>query len=222
MSEEGKDRHYHHHGHHYGHHHHHYGHHHHHHEETQPPPPWLPTAPPVVTEYGTFQPPPQPVIGFPLPVPPPGSVLEPSEYYARVYQSVPVPPPGAVLEPSEYYAHGYQSVPVISFPLPVPPPGAVLEPSEYYARGYQSVPGYVVDERRPVTEPRLPFGIGLGWFLFIIGFFLAGFPWYVAAFIPLCNRSIDHREKSGYVACTIANNGDQHLWSIRVLASWLD
>ncbi|KAK4714627.1 hypothetical protein R3W88_020534 [Solanum pinnatisectum] len=173
MSEEDKDSHYHHYGHH--HHHHHYGHHHHDHEKTQPPPPWLPTAPPVVAEYGTFQPPPQPVIGFPLPVPPPGSVLEPSEYYARGYQSV-----------------------------PVPPPGAVLEPSEYYARGYQSVPGYVVDERRPVTEPHLPFGIGLGWFLFIIGFFLAGFPWYVAAFIPLCNRSIDHREKPGYVACTIA------------------
>ncbi|KAL3333240.1 hypothetical protein AABB24_033360 [Solanum stoloniferum] len=172
MCEEDKDSHYHHYGH---HHHHHYGHHHHDHEKTQPPPPWLPTAPPVVAEYGTFQPPPQPVIGFPLPVPPPGSVLEPSEYYARGYHSV-----------------------------PVPPPGAVLEPSEYYARGYQSVPGYVVDERRPVTEPRLPFGIGLGWFLFIIGFFLAGFPWYVAAFIPLCNRSIDHREKPGYVACTIA------------------
>ncbi|XP_049413396.1 60S ribosomal protein L18a-like protein isoform X8 [Solanum stenotomum] len=96
------------------------------------------------------------------------------------------------------------SQPVIGFPLPVPPPGAVLEPSEYYARGYQSAPGYLVDERRPVTEPRLPFGIGLGWFLFIIGFFLAGFPWYVAPFIPLCNRSIDHREKSGYIACTIA------------------
>ncbi|XP_015080396.1 60S ribosomal protein L18a-like protein [Solanum pennellii] len=175
MSEGGKDSHYHHHGHHYDHHHHHYGHHHHHQEKTQPPPPWLPTAPPEVAEYGTFQPPPQPVIGFPLPVPPPGSVLEPSEYYARGYHSV-----------------------------PVPPPGAVLEPSEYYARGYQSVPGYVIDERRPVTEPRLPFGIGLGWFLFIIGFFLAGFPWYVAAFIPLCNRSIDHREKSGFVACTIA------------------
>ncbi|KAK6785360.1 hypothetical protein RDI58_018815 [Solanum bulbocastanum] len=177
MSEEDKDSHYHHYGHHYGrrHHHHHYGHHHHDHEKTQSPPPWLPTAAPVVAEYGTFQPPPQPVIGFPLPVPPPGSVLEPSEYYACGYQSV-----------------------------PVPPPGAVLEPSEYYARGYQSVPGYVVDERRPVTEPRLPFGIGLGWFLFIIGFFLAGFPWYVAAFIPLCNRSIDHREKPGYVACTIA------------------
>ncbi|XP_069143250.1 large ribosomal subunit protein eL20z isoform X2 [Solanum lycopersicum] len=153
MSEGGKDSHYHHHGHHYDHHHHYYGHHHHHQEKTQPPPPWLPTAPPEVAEYGTFQPPPQPVIGF---------------------------------------------------PLPVPPPGSVLEPSEYYARGYHSVPGYVIDERRPVTEPRLPFGIGLGWFLFIIGFFLAGFPWYVAAFIPLCNRSIDHREKSGFVACTIA------------------
>ncbi|CAN4103020.1 unnamed protein product [Withania somnifera] len=138
MSKEGKDS-----------HHHHHGHHHHHHEESQPPPP----LPPVVSEYGTFHSPPQPVVGFPQPVPPPGA----------------------------------------------------LEPSEYYARGYQSVPGYEVDERRLVREPRLPCcGIGLGWFMFIIGFFLAAIPWYVAAFILLCTRSVDPREKPGYVSCTIA------------------
>ncbi|KAJ8532284.1 hypothetical protein K7X08_012207 [Anisodus acutangulus] len=130
MSEEGKDS------------HHHHGHRHHHHEENQPPPP----------EYGTFQSPPQPVVGFPQPVPPPGA----------------------------------------------------LQPSEYYGRGYQSVPGYV-DDRGAVIEPRLPCcGIGLGWFLFITGFFLAAIPWYVAAFILLCTRSVDHREKPGYVICTIA------------------
>ncbi|XP_075092173.1 uncharacterized protein LOC107764390 isoform X1 [Nicotiana tabacum] len=101
MSEEGKDSHHHHHGHH---------HHHHHHEDDQPPPP-----PPPPAEYGTFQAPPQPVVGFPQPVPPPGA-----------------------FEPSP----------------------------EYYARAYQVVPGYVVDERGPVREPRLPCcGIGLGWFL---------------------------------------------------------
>ncbi|GMP53396.1 hypothetical protein CsSME_00018855 [Camellia sinensis var. sinensis] len=47
------------------------------------------------TQYGTFQgvanyPPPQPVIGFPQPIPPPGAAD--------------APPPG-------YYAHGYQAVP---------------------------------------------------------------------------------------------------------------
>ncbi|XP_018626755.1 large ribosomal subunit protein eL20z-like isoform X3 [Nicotiana tomentosiformis] len=143
MSEEGKDSHHHHHGHH---------HHHHHHEDDQPPPP--PPPPPPPAEYGTFQAPPQPVVGFPQPVPPPGA-----------------------FEPSP----------------------------EYYARAYQVVPGYVVDERGPVREPRLPCcGIGLGWFLFITGFFLVAIPWYVAAFILLCTRSVDHREKPGYVTCTIA------------------
>nr|XP_016444791.1 PREDICTED: 60S ribosomal protein L18a-like protein [Nicotiana tabacum] len=139
MSEEGKDSHHHHHGHH---------HHHHHHEDDQPPPP-----PPPPAEYGTFQAPPQPVVGFPQPVPPPGA-----------------------FEPSP----------------------------EYYARAYQVVPGYVVDERGPVREPRLPCcGIGLGWFLFIIGFFLAGIPWYLGAFVLLCAQ-IDPREKPGYITCTIA------------------
>ncbi|KAM3395930.1 60S ribosomal protein L18a-like protein [Capsicum galapagoense] len=93
---------------------------------------------------------------------------------------------------------------VIGFPQPVPPPGA-LEPAEYYARGYQSVPVYVSDEKGAVSEPPLPCcGIGLGWFLFIIGFFLPAIPWYVAAFTLLCARSVDHREKPGYVACSIA------------------
>lgn len=38
---------------------------------------------------------------------------------------------------------------------------------------------------------------------FIIGFFFAGIPWYVGAFVLLCTI-VDHREKPGYVACTIA------------------
>ncbi|KAG8386507.1 hypothetical protein BUALT_Bualt03G0155700 [Buddleja alternifolia] len=95
----------------------------------------------------------------------------------------------------------------IGFPQPVPPPGvsgAPPPPSQYYAHGYQAVPGYAVIEGRPVRERRLPCcGIGLGWFLFIIGFFLAAIPWYVAALLLVCSR-IDHREKPGYVACTIA------------------
>ncbi|KAJ8441251.1 hypothetical protein Cgig2_000624 [Carnegiea gigantea] len=70
--------------------------------------------------------------------------------------------------------------------------------------------GYVVAEGTPVRERehehRLPCcGIGFGWFLFIIGFFLAGIPWYVGAFFLICcKRSVDQREKPGYVACTIA------------------
>ncbi|CAI9088917.1 OLC1v1023372C1 [Oldenlandia corymbosa var. corymbosa] len=136
MSEEGKDSH-----HHLLHHHHH--HHHHGGDEEQGSPP--PQPPP---QYGTFQGvpsyPPQPVIGFPQPVPPPG-------------------------------AHGYQAT------------------------------GYVIAEGTPVArERRLPCcGIGIGWFFFIIGFFLAGIPWYIAAFILLCSR-VDPREKPGYITCTIA------------------
>ncbi|KAL0904834.1 hypothetical protein M5K25_026989 [Dendrobium thyrsiflorum] len=100
--------------------------------------------------------------------------------------------------------------PAMGFPQPVPPPGASGYPphpgQNYYPQGYQSVPAYpAVAEGRPLREPRLPCcGIGLGWFLFIIGFFLAAIPWYVAAFIVLCATRVDHREKPGYVACTIA------------------
>ncbi|KAL8148718.1 large ribosomal subunit protein eL20z-like [Apium graveolens] len=127
-----------------------YHHQHHHHDEEQPP-----------VQYGTFQgvanyPPPQPAMGFPHPVPPPGLSAQPTSQ-----------------------AH-------------------------YYAHGYQAVPGYAVVEGRPIREHRLPCcGIGCAWFLFIIGFFLAGIPWYVGAFVLLCAR-YDHREKPGYVACTIA------------------
>ncbi|WOG97867.1 hypothetical protein DCAR_0417208 [Daucus carota subsp. sativus] len=126
---------------------------HHHHDEEQPPPP----PPP---QYGTFQgvanyPQPQPAMGFPHPVAPPGASGQPTAHY---------------------YAHGYQA----------------------------SVPGYAVVEGRPIREPRLPCcGIGCAWFLFIIGFFLAAIPWYFGAFVLLCAR-YDHREKPGYVACTIA------------------
>ncbi|KAJ6751926.1 hypothetical protein OIU85_002352 [Salix viminalis] len=60
--------------------------------------------------------------------------------------------------------------PVIGFPQPVPPPGITADP---YAHGYQTVPGYAVAEGRPVRHRRLPCcGCGVGWFLFIIGFFL--------------------------------------------------
>ncbi|KAL0399526.1 UNVERIFIED_CONTAM: 60S ribosomal protein L18a-like protein [Sesamum radiatum] len=96
----------------------------------------------------------------------------------------------------------------IGLPQPVPPPGISGVPpppqSQYYAHGYQAVPGYAVAEGRPLRERRLPCcGIGMGWFLFILGFFVAAIPWYVGVLLLLCSR-IDPREKPGYVACTIA------------------
>ncbi|KAE8677315.1 60S ribosomal protein L18a-like isoform X1 [Hibiscus syriacus] len=99
--------------------------------------------------------------------------------------------------------------PAIGFPQPVPPPGLhepSAPPSQYYSQGYQTVPGYAVAEGRPVRERRLPCcGCGLGWFLFIIGFFLGTIPWYIGLLMLLCARErMDHREKPGYIACTIA------------------
>lgn len=102
----------------------------------------------------------------------------------------------------------YPQTTAVGLPHPVPPPGMPggppPPPSEYYARGYQAVPGYAIAEGRPVREHRLPCcGIGIGWFLFIIGFFLAGIPWYIGVLLLICSR-IDPREKPGYVACVIA------------------
>ncbi|KAJ6818851.1 60S ribosomal protein L18a-like protein [Iris pallida] len=131
-------------------------------------------------------------------------------------------PPGAYPAPPPQH-----HPPAIGFPQPVPPPGAA---GAYYAYGYQAAPGYAaVVEGRPIREPgsrpRLPCcGIGVGWFLFIVGFFCAAIPWYFGAFILLCVRRFDHREKPGYVACTIAaviaaiailigvTNGDDDWW----------
>ncbi|KAM7492485.1 hypothetical protein LguiA_035406 [Lonicera macranthoides] len=123
----------------------------------------------------------------------------------RHHQQADQPPP----QPPHYGTFqgvaNYPPQPVIGFPQPMPPPGASGPSAQYYAHGYQaSVPGYAVVEGRPVRERRLPCcGLGVGWFLFIVGFFLAAIPWYVGAFVILCAR-IDHREKPGYIACTIA------------------
>ncbi|KAI3675058.1 hypothetical protein L1987_84642 [Smallanthus sonchifolius] len=102
--------------------------------------------------------------------------------------------------------NNYPPPPVIGFPQPVPPPGTSGGPSvNHYVHGYQAVPGYAIAEGRPVRVRRLRCccGIGMGWFLFIIGFFLAAITWYVGAFILICAR-YDHREKPGYIACLIA------------------
>jgi len=85
-------------------------------------------------------------------------------------------------------------------PQPVPP--------SYNQGGYsQSVPGYPIEDnphRRTYDSDPLPFcGLGFGWFLFILGFFIASVPWYVGAFIFFC-LSYDHRETTGLTACAIA------------------
>ncbi|KAK6932221.1 Ribosomal protein 50S-L18Ae/60S-L20/60S-L18A [Dillenia turbinata] len=66
------------------------------------------------------------------------------------------------------------------------------------------VQGYPIAEGTPVRERRLPCcGLGIGWFLFLIGFIFGAIPWYIGAFMLMCAR-VDYREKPGLIACTIA------------------
>ncbi|CAJ1957828.1 unnamed protein product [Sphenostylis stenocarpa] len=122
-------------------------------------------------------------------------------------QPLPYPPPQyGTFQGVANYPPPPEPHPAIGFPHPVPPPGAIdssAPPPPYY-QGYQAVPGYAVAEGRPVRERHLGCcGLGCGWCLFILGFFLAAIPWYVGAIIMLCSR-VDHREKPGYVACVVA------------------
>ncbi|XWS10815.1 hypothetical protein CRYUN_Cryun38cG0030300 [Craigia yunnanensis] len=130
-------------------------------------------------------------------------VIDHQHHQYGTFQGVANDPPP--LPPQHQHQHHQ---PAIGFPQPVPPPGlyelSAPPPPQFYPQGYQTVPGYAVAEGRPVREHRLPCcGCGLGWFLFIIGFFLGAIPWYIGLFILLCSR-IDYREKPGYIACTIA------------------
>lgn len=83
---------------------------------------------------------------------------------------------------------------------------------------YHDMPGFVISETWH-TQVLVSFWFSIGisqlfimvdsnersvlW-RFIIGFFLAAIPWYVGAIILLCVRSVDYREKPGYIACTVA------------------
>ncbi|KAG6405035.1 hypothetical protein SASPL_132615 [Salvia splendens] len=117
----------------------------------------------------------------------------PTNYYYGTFQGVANYQPQPVLP--DYS--------VIGIPQPVPPPVIAAHPPHYYPRGYHAVPGHVVVHGRLFREERLPCcGIGLGWLLFITGFFLGAVPWYIGALLLLCVR-MDHREKPGLVACTI-------------------
>ncbi|XP_050214627.1 60S ribosomal protein L18a-like protein [Mercurialis annua] len=110
---------------------------------------------------------------------------------ANYYPSVPPPPPH----------------PVVGFPQPVPPHGTnPNHPPYYYGYNNNIIPtGYAVIEARPFIERRLQCcGLGMGWFLFILGFIFGGIPWYIGTFILLFVQ-VDYREKPGYVACAIGS-----------------
>ncbi|KAI3709875.1 hypothetical protein L2E82_39643 [Cichorium intybus] len=119
-------------------------------------------------------------------------------YYYGTFQGVanhqqPYPPPPPTYQPP------------VGFPQPSPPPNIHIH-HPYYAHGYQTVPGIVVAAGTPVVIDRGPLpccGCGVGWFLFVIGFFFGAIPWYIGAFILAFVRT-DRREKPGLVACTIA------------------
>ncbi|KAL9669794.1 hypothetical protein QQ045_007343 [Rhodiola kirilowii] len=146
--------------------------------------------------YGTFQ----GVANYHPPIPPPHPVLS---HYNPLSPVVgfpqPVPPPGS----SPYY-YGYQSVPGSPFRCG-PRLRVYAAPMVSYLMLLHgvAVQGYiVVAEERPVRD-RLPCcGLGVGWLLFIAGFFFGAIPWYLGAFILLFVH-IDPREKPGYVACLI-------------------
>ncbi|CAO2209280.1 unnamed protein product [Urochloa humidicola] len=89
--------------------------------------------------------------------------------------------------------------PPLGFPQPVPPAAAHRRAAYHNA----ATPARDYEAGVP-SHGRLPCcGIGFGWFLFIIGFFLGAIPWYVGAILLCCSR-VDRREKPGYVACTLA------------------
>ncbi|CAN8270174.1 unnamed protein product [Cochlearia groenlandica] len=86
-----------------------------------------------------------------------------------------------------------------NYPPPTQPPPTTAYPQP--AQPYVS--GYAIDGGRLEREhDRLPCcGIGFGWLLFILGFFLGAIPWYIGFFLLLFYR--DRRERPGCIACTI-------------------
>ncbi|KAH7512773.1 hypothetical protein FEM48_Zijuj12G0125800 [Ziziphus jujuba var. spinosa] len=204
-------------------------HHQHHQSEPQPQPPpqygtfqgvanYPPPLPP--------RPPQQPAIGFPRPVPPPGATASGGpppdpHYYAHGYQTVPGMLHLSFSSPNwlgkillDIITVTYNALLMRIYCFFV-----VLVGMEWWGdqtfhhedrEGVGIGPcsntkmSYAVAEGRPVRERRLPCcGLGFGWFLFIIGFFLAAIPWYIGAIILLCAR-VDHREKPGYIGCVVA------------------
>ncbi|PKU66742.1 60S ribosomal protein L18a-like protein [Dendrobium catenatum] len=146
-------------------------------------------------ETGEMDPYPQPKPG-PTGLPLPTSPLAVSGTYHPGATAAYPPPASGV----------YPPVSAASFP---PPPVQVPYPTgpPYYTQSYEINPGdaATIAQTTAIKIERLPcWGLGFGWFLFIIGFFLAAIPWYVGAFIILFIE-VDYREKPGYIACSIAS-----------------
>jgi len=89
---------------------------------------------------------------------------------------------------------------------PYPAPGQGSAPPFEQAKPYPA-PGQAHDTEAGVRGrgyDRLPCcGLGIGWVLFILGFFLGAIPWYVGALL-LCFYKRDRREKPGFIACAVA------------------
>ncbi|CAM8999378.1 unnamed protein product [Rhodiola kirilowii] len=65
------------------------------------------------------------------------------------------------------------------------------------------VSGIEVVEGIPVREPLPCCGLGFGWTLFILGFFIT-IPWYIGAVLLIyVIRKKDYREKPGCIACLV-------------------
>ncbi|XP_066352947.1 large ribosomal subunit protein eL20z-like isoform X2 [Miscanthus floridulus] len=126
----------------------------------------------------------------------------------------PSPSPSAPAANPLRYHHGYGTFPQ-PFQSSTPPVAGAAAYHDYHAspiglggQGFVAFPCAVKQqvfvEGVPVREPPLPFcGVGVGWFLFLLGFFLAAIPWYAGAFL-LFFVALDHREKPGLIACTVA------------------
>ncbi|KAK3132569.1 hypothetical protein QOZ80_6AG0524620 [Eleusine coracana subsp. coracana] len=138
----------------------------------------------------------------------------PTAAYTTTTTKIPAPSPSpSAFAPTALplpYNHHYGtfSPPPPSQLLPVV--GAVYNasPTGFSSQGVaafaSTVQQQVCVDGVPIREPPLPFcGIGIGWILFLLGFFLAAIPWYTGAFL-LFFVALDHREKAGLIACTIA------------------
>ncbi|KAG0564985.1 hypothetical protein M758_8G150400 [Ceratodon purpureus] len=106
------------------------------------------------------------------------------------------------------YSNGGQQYPIVpGYPVLENYPGSHRGSGSYQAAQYPGPQAQTCyHECHEVTyhPRRLPFcGLGFGWFLFIMGFFIAVFPWYIGAGIFLFVRH-DYRERTGLMACTIA------------------
>ncbi|XP_010501981.1 PREDICTED: 60S ribosomal protein L18a-like protein [Camelina sativa] len=105
------------------------------------------------------------------------------------------------------HQHHHQQPPppyqgVSNYPPPPqqqPPAAGFPQPAQPYVQGYAVNGGMTTAQ-----HDRLPCcGIGVGWVLFILGFFFGTIPWYIGFFLLLFSRNI--RERPGYIACAIGS-----------------